>query len=584
MRPVPALCLSLLTCAVFAPAQDGLPRHGVIGLQVAPGPGNTAVVQRVVEGSAGAEAGFETGDVIREIDGVRAASHIEFSRAVGRHPAGEPVRVSITRGGTPLTLTAVLKPRPYETRPEGEVLYRAVTVRGARRRVIVTRPNRPGRLPAVLLMQGLGCDSLDGIDRRTGYGAVLAAFEERGFVTMRVEKTGEGDSEGPLCTDPAATPELEAEGYVAGLRALKSYEFVDPQKVFVFAHSMGPVTGSLAIAQEPVRGFVAAETVGTSWFEYDLERFRAQHGLRALPDQVDREAREYEACSHKFYVEKQRPEELAATPGCENMTAPFGLVPYTYMQAVADISLGRQWKNADFPVLVIYGTASPVTTARQSQYLAELINRFHPGRATYAEVPGMGHDFGRYDSQKDFLDPAPGAEHPFHTGLMDVVLGWVDGQIAPQAAPASGLETLDFLVGEWTGSGQGQPGNASGGFTFAKDLDGKILVRRSRAEYPAANGRPAFVHSDFTVVFSTPAGLRASYFDNEGHYIPYRVDVAKGTVTFLSELEPGAPRYRLIYREEAGGLRVTFAIAPPGQPEVFKTYTDGLVTRSGHVK
>ena len=37
---------------------------------------------------------------------------------------------------------------------------------------------------------------------------------------------------------------------------------------------MGPVVGSLAFAQEPVRGLIAVETVGTSWFEYDLERLR----------------------------------------------------------------------------------------------------------------------------------------------------------------------------------------------------------------------------------------------------------------------------------------------------------------------
>jgi len=308
-------------------------------------------------------------------------------------------------------------------------LYRSVEVRGAKRRVIVTRPNRPGRMPAVLLIQGLGCESIDNLDRKTGYGAVISALEDRGFVTMRVEKTGEGDSQGPLCTDLQSTPDLEAEGYVAGLRALKTYDFVDPQKVLVFAHSMGPVVGSLAIAEQDVRGFMAVETVGTSWFEYDLERFRVQRGLSAKPDEVDRAAREYELCSHRFYVEKQRPDELAKTPGCEAMTAPFGPVPYTYMQAVADISLGKQWKYADFPVLVVYGTASPVTTAHQSRYLVELINRFHPNRATYVEVPGMGHDLAKYESQQEYMERT--APHAFHSGLIEVMLTWIDRVLTP---------------------------------------------------------------------------------------------------------------------------------------------------------
>ena len=425
-----SLSIAVLACALCASAQDDLPRHGVIGLQVAPSGQSTAVVQRVFDGSAASAAAFQTGDILRAVDGVAVTSQAHVVQMIARHAAGDAVRVAVTRGDRSLELTAVLKPRPLETSPNGAVLYRSVLVRGARRRVIVNRPNRPGRLPAVLFMQGLGCDSLDGIDRQSGYGALVANLEERGFVTMRVEKTGVGDSEGPACSDLAATPDLEADGYLAGLRALKSYDFVDPNKVFVFAHSMGPVVGSLAIAQESVRGFLAVETVGTSWFEYDLERSRVQHSLRQPPDEVDRALRQYEVCSYRFYIEKQTPAELAAVPGCADMTAPFGPVPYTYMQAVADISLGKQWKDADFPVLVVYGTASPVTTAHQSRMLADLINRFHPGRATYVEVPGMGHDLGRYASQEVYLERNPNVLAPLHTGLVDVMMHWIEGVLA----------------------------------------------------------------------------------------------------------------------------------------------------------
>ncbi len=413
----------ILAAGCAALAQD-LPRHGVIGLQVA---GTPPAVQRVIAGGAGESAGFQSGDVLEAVDGRRVDSADQFVRAIGRHVAGDAVRVTVKRGTDSAVRSAVLKPRPYETSPFADVLYRSVDVRGAGRRVIVTRPrNRAGRLPAVLIMQGLGCFSLDGTDRNSGYGRVIGALEEKGYVTMRVEKTGEGDSEGPLCTDLAATADLEADGYAAGLKALKTYDFVDPAKVFVFAHSMGPVVGSLAVSEVPVRGFIAVETVGTSWFEYDLERVRVQAGARLQPDEVDAEVREYEPCSHRFFIEKQRPEELLKTPACRSVVAPFGPVPYTYMQSVADISLGKQWRQSDFPVLVIYGTASPVTTAHQSQYLAETINRWRAGRAQYVEIPGMGHDFGRYRSMRDYLDRSSAGGDGFHTGLLDVVLPWLE--------------------------------------------------------------------------------------------------------------------------------------------------------------
>src|SRR5581483_7120893 len=287
--------------------------------------------------------------------------------------------VAVKRGADTIVRTAVLKPRPFETSPTADVLYLSVPVRGARRRVIVTRPHRAGRLPAMMIMQGVGCYSLDGTDRRSGYGRVISAFEDKGYVTMRVEKTGERDSEGPPCTDLSATADLEAEGYIAGLKALKSYDFVDPARIVVFAHSMGPVVGSMAVSEVPVRAFVAVETLGTSWYEYDIERVRVQAGLSLAPDEVDAFVREYEPCSQRFFVEKQRAEDLLKTPGCREVLEPFAPVPYTYMQSVADISLGRQWKGTDFPVLVVYGTASAVVSARQGQYLAEMLNRMRPG-------------------------------------------------------------------------------------------------------------------------------------------------------------------------------------------------------------
>jgi uncharacterized protein len=412
-----------------------LPRHGVIGLVAGPadstrpaGPANPVTVERVLEGGAGDAAGFQTGDEIVSVDGQPVERVDQFVRAIGRHLAGQAVAVAVRHGGPPEVRTAALKPRPFETSPGAEVLYHSVTVRGLGRRTIVTRPHREGRLPAVLLVGGLGCYSLDGTDRTSGYGRILSAFEEKGFVTMRVEKTGEGDSQGPPCTDLSVTPDVEAEGYLAGLRALKSYDFVDRTRVFVFAHSLGPVIASLAIAEEPVRGFMAVETVGKTWLEYDIERVRVQAALSgALPDQVDETVRHYEPCSHRFFVGKEKPEELLRTPECQAVLAPLAGVPYTYMQAVEEINLGRQWKFADFPVLVVYGTASPVTTAAQNQYLAELINRFHPHRATYVEVPGMGHDFNRYESQKEYHESYGAPGHTFHSGLLDVLMTWVDG-------------------------------------------------------------------------------------------------------------------------------------------------------------
>ncbi len=141
-----------------------------------------------------------------------------------------------------------------------------------------------------------------------------------------------------------------------------------------------------------------------------------------------------------------------------------------------------------------------------------------------------------------------------------------------------------FLVGEWTGEGGGEPGKGSGRFSFDWDLQEKVLVRRNRAEYPAAQGRPAFSHEDLMVIYRADRGgpTKAIYFDSEDHVINYAVTFSddRRTLTFLSDAVPAAPRFRLSYtKDQDDSMRIKFEIAPPGKPGGFKTYLEGNARR-----
>lgn len=57
----------------------------------------------------------------------------------------------------------------------------------------------------------------------------------------------------------------------------------------------------------------------------------------------------------------------------------------------------------------------------------DMINSFHPGPAAYSEITGMGHDFGLYSSQTDFLDRRKSfTPHPFDDKVLAVVFGWLE--------------------------------------------------------------------------------------------------------------------------------------------------------------
>ena len=139
---------------------------------------------------------------------------------------------------------------------------------------------------------------------------------------------------------------------------------------------------------------------------------------------------------------------------------------------------------------------------------------------------------------------------------------------------------LQFLVGKWTGEGGGSPGQGSGAFSFTPDLQNKILVRKSVAEYPPANGKPGYRHDDLMIVYRDAVShdFRAIYFDSEDHTIEYSVKASAGGVVFESVPSQSAPRYRMTYTSVGeGGARFKFEIAPPGKD--FSTYIEAALHR-----
>jgi hypothetical protein len=128
-------------------------------------------------------------------------------------------------------------------------------------------------------------------------------------------------------------------------------------------------------------------------------------------------------------------------------------------------------------------------------------------------------------------------------------------------APASTLDSLRFLQGDWIAEG--------GSFSLQPELDGKILVRRNHSQ-PAG----AKAHEDLMVIH--PGG--ADYWDNEGHVIHYAVTADGKSAVFLSREDGAGPRFRLTYVSTgANTVSIKFEVAPPGKP--FQTYLEGKAQR-----
>jgi hypothetical protein len=153
-----------------------------------------------------------------------------------------------------------------------------------------------------------------------------------------------------------------------------------------------------------------------------------------------------------------------------------------------------------------------------------------------------------------------------------------------QPVNADPWKGFGFLIGEWAGEGNGQPGKGSGSFTISIDLEKQILVRKNHSEYPAAQDHPAFIHDDLLICYHENNAVRGIYFDSEGHVIHYSISFSpdSDSVILASDVIEGAPRFRFTYtKTEPGKLKVSFDIAPPGNPEKFANYLVGIVVKKG---
>ena len=431
-----ALSVWLLAFVALAGGQE-LRRAGFIGVRAGQltdeararlritGDGGILVLG-VVDGGAAKEAGLEPDDVITQINDHKIANPDDFVATVIRLRAGDSVTIHFVRGRAAQTKQVALKPRPYESSPDAETLYKSVTVDGSLRRVVVTVPKNEGRHPAVLYITGIGCFSQESANLLSTETKLLYGLTRAGFVTMRVEKSGIGDSQGPPCMSPVVDLRAEVRGYVAGLKALKQYPFVDPNQVFIIGLSIGGVEAPLVAEQLPVKGLVVINTVAKPFLEYLTDTRRRQNLLRHIPfDEMERRLRLNEQCNQRLLIERQTPEQLLKEmPACGDFIA--YPAPYTYMQQWAALNLAEEWKKVDAPVLVVYGTSDYISTIADDPYLADIINGFHPGRATLKAVPGMDHYLTKASSMEESMKRTTGLYGEFEPIVLDVVRDWLE--------------------------------------------------------------------------------------------------------------------------------------------------------------
>jgi len=409
--------LSLLCLATVAanatPSSEALPRRPFLGVTAEPAPEHHVRVSKIIPGSSAARSDLQVGDILLSINGAAVGSVDAFLAGLKAFKSGDRLVSRVQRGGREMDIEVILGEWPREQPGDIQVLYDAVETPGATVRSIVTMPmGNTRKLPSILFVQGWDCGSVDlPLPGPNLMRELIYRLTRAGFVVMRSEKSGVGDSTGTPCRDVDFHDEVAL--FTNALRKLKSYDFVDTGNVFIFGLSAGGWVAPMVATAEPVKGIVAYGTVVRPFGEYLVENWRRNRWLRSQPDlaQLEDEQRRMAELLHYLLVEKLSVRDATARhPELTAMAKRLfpqdeehfdGWRTLEHMRQLNDQNIARAWASLDVPVLALIGEYDIRTLPMDHEYIAAIVNAQHPGKGTWRVLPRLDHGFAEHDSLKD---------------------------------------------------------------------------------------------------------------------------------------------------------------------------------------
>jgi pimeloyl-ACP methyl ester carboxylesterase len=425
----------------FCHAQEaGLNRIGYFGASLrAPEQGQKgAEVRRVADGSEAARTGLKVGDRILTANGRPVASDAAIENYFNRFRGGEKVTFETVRDGKTQQIVATLPPMPKEEYAGVEITYDAVrNSRGERLRTLISRPAKArGKMPVVVIVGWLSCDSIEypfgggsGLDRVVQY-----LVGKSGFVTVRMDKPGVGDSEG-VCAESDFQSEIS--GYQAAVASLKKYPFVDIDRVLVVGLSNGGGFSPLALGDMPARGWVSIGSWGRSWYEHMLAIERSRLALSgSTPAQVNDAMKKFTEFYQMYLIQKMTPGQvLAKKPEWKTLwydgdTTQYGRSAAFYQQ-LQDLNLGDVWARTSGPVLVIRGEFDWIMPREDGHAIVDTVNQVRPGTARYVEAPRASHGLMQFESLKASFD---GGQGTYYQEIENVIQKFLNDALAQSAS------------------------------------------------------------------------------------------------------------------------------------------------------
>ena len=317
-----------------------------------------------------------------------------------------------------------------ESYPNADVIYDSVTAPdGKRLRTIITKPRNPkGKLPVIFVAGWLSCDSVEApAGTKDASGLVFQSLARLPqFTLFRLDKQGVGDSEG-VCAETDF--DLELSGYRAAFRALKNYEFIDTNRVFILGISNGggfaPLIPESQAEQQQVRGYISVGGWAKTWFEHMLEIERRRFALMGKrPAEVTEAMKRAMTLYYEWLIKgrpvgdifKEQPQLADLWPEGKDHAHLYGR-PLAFYQQLQKLNLAAAWSRVTAPTYALHGEFDWIMSREDHQLIAAYVSA--NGEDAYAyEVPKMGHTFQHYLNLADAFKDKEASFDPKVIGLL----------------------------------------------------------------------------------------------------------------------------------------------------------------------
>ena len=284
------------------------------------------------------------------------------------------------------------------------------TSEGTRLRTILTRPaGTTGKLPAIMLAQWVSCGSVD--FGPTSQSELKMIAERSGMVFVRIERSGDGDSEGKPCAE--LDYDTEVRHYREAFDQVARHAWVDPERMIIWGSSLGSTTAPLIAQGKKVAGLAVQGGGAVTYLErmINFDRLYLERSGKYSPAQIHEEMNRRIPFHVEYLVNGKTPEQIererpelkgvwASIRGGAEAPPHYGR-PYAWHQQAAKQDFLEAWTNIQAPVLVLHAEFDQFEPEHGHRLIVDTLNKLRPGSATFVTIPNADHSSDTYASAED---------------------------------------------------------------------------------------------------------------------------------------------------------------------------------------